>query len=524
MREERMVPKATHDASSAEHSDSRILVFIPAFQAEATIESVLGRIPLSTLPDKTRVLVIDDGSADGTQQRALQFVRAHPGCDLVVLKTEETQGIGWCQKLGYEYAIVHGFGAVVLLNGCDTEAPEQVAQLVVPILQEGKDVVLASLLPGQDRALPDRQPPQAGRRRGLRSALLRKFLGVQLAEFRHEARAYSAKFLRRVPFRSNADDSRFDTEMLIQMAEGRFPFAEIQFRILNPNSVSGPHHFPSAWQAIATALRYRAHKLSLVYDKRFDLFEEINTHYTLKLGYPSSHTLAEQEVPPSTRVLDIGSADGSFAKLLRKKKCVVTGVDLVKPADTSPFERFFIWPEESAPFDVDVSAHDVIVMLDVIEHLSNPERFVEELRSRAKLARPKFIVTTGNIAFLIVRLQLLLGKFNYGKAGILDITHRRLFTFGALRRLLEDAGFDVERIAGIPAPFPKAMGTNWFSLLLVAVNGLAIRISKGMFSYQMLMVARPRPTVQNALAQAIAGAQQEKIPVTTRDSQASPAK
>ena len=73
-----------------------------------------------------------------------------------------------------------------------------------------------------------------------------------------------------------------------------------------------------------------------------------------------------------------------------------------------------------------------------------------------------FIISTGNVAFLIARIMLLLGQFNYGK-GILDITHTRLFTFGTLRRLFEQAGFEVTEVRGLPAPFPLAFGDNWFA-------------------------------------------------------------
>ena len=56
----------------------------------------------------------------------------------------------------------------------------------------------------------------------------------------------------------------------------------------------------------------------------------------------------------------------------------------------------------------------------------------------------KVIVSTGNVGFLITRLALLFGWFNYGRRGILDLTHTRLFTFGTLRNLFEQAGYQIE--------------------------------------------------------------------------------
>ena len=64
--------------------------------------------------------------------------------------------------------------------------------------------------------------------------------------------------------------------------------------------------------------------------------------------------------------------------------------------------------------------------------------------------------------------MLLFGQFNYGKRGVLDLTHTRLFTFGSFRRLFEQAGFKVVEERGVPGPFPLAMGDSALSRALVA--------------------------------------------------------
>jgi hypothetical protein len=103
----------------------------------------------------------------------------------------------------------------------------------------------------------------------------------------------------------------------------------------------------------------------------------------------------------------------------------------------------------------------------------------------------RLLVSTGNVGFIIVRLMLALGQFNYGKRGILDLTHTRLFTFASVRRLFEQAGFRVLEIRGIPGPFPLALGDGFLSRLLVALNRLAIGISRGLFSYQIYLTLAP---------------------------------
>jgi hypothetical protein len=99
--------------------------------------------------------------------------------------------------------------------------------------------------------------------------------------------------------------------------------------------------------------------------------------------------------------------------------------------------------------------------------------------------------------------MLLSGQFNYGKRGILDMTHTRLFTFSSLRQLLEQRGFQITFSRGLPAPYPVALGDNRLSRLLLALNNLYLRVLPGLFSYQMFLVVELRPSLEILLQRAI---------------------
>jgi hypothetical protein len=161
---------------------------------------------------------------------------------------------------------------------------------------------------------------------------------------------------------------------------------------------------------------------------------------------------------------------------------------------------------------IDVDQFDYVLLLDVIEHLPSPETFVDALRrARKRDKAPQVILSTGNVAFVLTRLMLLLGYFNYGARGILDLTHTRLFTFSSFRELFEQAGFQVDQIRGIPAPFPLAVGYNWLGRSLLAINRFLIRISRSLFSYQIFMVVRPLPTLDWLLERAFETSRQRKV-------------
>jgi 2-polyprenyl-3-methyl-5-hydroxy-6-metoxy-1,4-benzoquinol methylase len=157
-------------------------------------------------------------------------------------------------------------------------------------------------------------------------------------------------------------------------------------------------------------------------------------------------------------------------------------------------------------FPLDAGAFDHILLLDIVEHLRAPERFLDSLRQSRKGDRQvRVILSTGNIAFIVTRLALLLGWFNYGPRGILDLTHTRLLTFKTARALLEQSGYQVLEVKGVPAPFPLALGDGWLARAGLAVNKMLIGISKSLFSYQIFMVCTPLPTLEWLLSQAYEG-------------------
>jgi hypothetical protein len=113
--------------------------------------------------------------------------------------------------------------------------------------------------------------------------------------------------------------------------------------------------------------------------------------------------------------------------------------------------------------------------------------------------KASLVVSTANVGFIITRLMLLLGYFNYSKRGILDLTHTRLFTRSSLKGALKQAGFIVTETRSLPAPFPLALGGGRLSKLLLAVNSALIPVFPGLFGYQIIQCATARPTVGSLL-------------------------
>jgi glycosyltransferase involved in cell wall biosynthesis len=487
----------------------RLLIFVVAYEAETTLEQVLARIPESIFFEHdTEILVIDDSSQDRTFEVGLRS-SSNGRHRTTVLYNRQNQGYGGNQKLGYQYAMRHRFDAVVLLHGDGQYAPECIPTLIAPLREGSADAVFGSrmLVPGAARKGGMPLYKFVGNK--ILTSIQNRLLGSRLSEFHSGFRAYSVAALSKIPFGHNSDVFHFDTEVIIQLILAGQRIVEVPIPTYYGDEICRVNGVEYAKNVIFSTIASRLHRLNLLYDRKFDVAGATNTYYDLKLGYASSHSMALDAVPPGSRVLDIGCGPGTFDEQLAKKGCAVTGVDQFPTANTQPFENFFLW-NESGPFpDLDLRRYDYVLLLDIIEHLKHPEAFLERLRNASAEHRPTFIVTSGNVVFAIVRLQALFGNFNYGKRGILDLTHTRLYTFRSLERLFEQCGFDIERVDGIPAPFPKALGLNAASRALLRINQFLIRLSKGLFAYQIFLTVAPRLSIDGLLDASIRTAQEK---------------
>jgi SAM-dependent methyltransferase len=255
-----------------------------------------------------------------------------------------------------------------------------------------------------------------------------------------------------------------------------------------------------AIRIIKSCIQSRLNKLGLYYQPKFDYYQDSNAHYQSKLGYPSSQQFALDNIKPQSTVIDIGCGPGFMAEKLKDKNVKAISIDLqIQPQVKENSFKCIEADIEKYDFKDDFGKVDYLLVLDVIEHLKSPERLLKVMRQRFSKDSPTINITTGNIAFLPVRLSLFWGSFNYGKRGILDLDHSRLFTFYSLVKTLEINGYEVIKKQGIPAPFPVAIGKGKFAGFLLWVNKILILISKTLFSYQIAIIAKPLPTLEHLL-------------------------
>lgn len=481
----------------------RLLVFVIAYHAEKTLTAVLDRIPRSVLEEfDCEILVVDDASADRTFQIGQEYRDLHHGAlRITVLRNELNQGYGGNQKVGYSYAVAGGFDLVAMVHGDGQYAPEELPNLLKPLVEGEADAVFGSRMMSRFGALRGGMPLYKFVGNKILTTAQNALLGTKLSEFHSGYRIYSTRALRQVPFQLNSNDFHFDTEIIIQFINAGLRIAELPIPTYYGDEISRVNGMKYARDVMLATVKNALHRSGVMYQRRFDPVSSGNAHYDLKLGYPSSHQYALDAVPTGEAVLDIGAGPGGMAQELKKKHCTVAVVDQFEPTRPEADVKVFV-RDLDRPLDVETSPYRYLLLLDVIEHLKDPEAFLAGLRRQFTFEPKTLVLTTPNIAFVIQRLMLLAGQFNYGKAGILDRTHTRLFTFRSLEQLLLDSGFRIKEVRGVPAPFPKAFGDNPVGRGLTQLNAAAIRVSKTLFSYQIMIVAESTPDVNFVLESA----------------------
>ena len=165
-----------------------------------------------------------------------------------------------------------------------------------------------------------------------------------------------------------------------------------------------------------------------------------------------AHSILMRLVPRGTRVLELGCASGYLSGYMeRTLGCRVTGLEFDPAATAIAATRCseVHTVDLDTPNALDIAAssapYDVLFAAAVLEHLKQANTI---LQTAHHLLKPNatLIVSLPNIAHWSMRLQLLLGRFDYQDYGIMDKTHVHLYTLKTGRALLEQNGFKVDDV------------------------------------------------------------------------------
>lgn len=193
-----------------------IVVVLPAYQAEKTVEMTFRDIPRDVVD---HVLIVDDASTDRTVEIARDL-----GIHTIVHK--RNRGYGGNQKTCYTAALRAGADVVVMLHPDYQYDPRLITAMAGMIASEVYDCVLGSRILGST-ALHGGMPIYKYVANRLLTTAQNIIIGSKLSEFHTGYRAFSREVLETLPLKANSDDFVFDNQMLTQIVANDFQIGEL---------------------------------------------------------------------------------------------------------------------------------------------------------------------------------------------------------------------------------------------------------------------------------------------------------
>lgn len=126
------VAASSHPAESAEKLPS-FCIALPTYNEAAAIENCVTNISsfLSTVPTRTAIIAVDDGSSDRTWEILLQLQRKFPS--LVLERHAQNGGYGAAQRTLCRLAAENGFEYALVMDADGTQAPHFIANFFEPM-------------------------------------------------------------------------------------------------------------------------------------------------------------------------------------------------------------------------------------------------------------------------------------------------------------------------------------------------------------------------------------------------------
>lgn len=199
------------------YNNKKVVVVLPAYNAEKTLEQTYREIPLDVVDE---VILVDDNSKDNTVEEGKRLGIHH------IIKHERNKGYGGNQKTCYTKALEIGADIVIMLHPDYQYTPKLLMAMISIIGNDVYPVVLGSRILGGG-ALKGGMPIYKYIFNRCLTLTQNILLGEKLSEYHTGYRAFSKEVITSIKFMNNSDDFVFDNQMLSQIFYKGFQIAEV---------------------------------------------------------------------------------------------------------------------------------------------------------------------------------------------------------------------------------------------------------------------------------------------------------
>ncbi len=179
---------------------------MPAYNAARTLQETYEKVPHEYVHE---IILVDDASWDDTFKKAQEL-------GIFCIRHQHNLGYGGNQKTCYNEALKRGADVVVMIHPDGQYDPAFLGPILEPIVSGRAEVVLGSRMLDRRKALEGGMPFYKYFSNIFLTTLENFVLGQHLSEYHTGYRAYSRRFLERIPFMRDSNDFVFDTEILVQ--------------------------------------------------------------------------------------------------------------------------------------------------------------------------------------------------------------------------------------------------------------------------------------------------------------------
>lgn len=196
---------------------NKIIVVLPAYNAEKTLEKTYLKIPKKIVDE---IIVVDDASHDKTVEKAKKL-------KLKTFVHKKNLGYGGNQKTCYREALKLGADIVVMLHPDYQYDPKFIKYLIQPIIDNSFDVMLGTRIRTRDETLRNGMPLYKYISNRFLTIVENLVLGLNLSEYHTGFRAFRRNVLEKINLKNLSNDFIFDQQILISSHILGFRIGEI---------------------------------------------------------------------------------------------------------------------------------------------------------------------------------------------------------------------------------------------------------------------------------------------------------
>jgi len=236
----------------------------------------------------------------------------------------------------------------------------------------------------------------------------------------------------------------------------------------------------------------------------FDIQLPNKRAYSFKKSHNSLHYYITNHLSweKTDAVVDLGANDSTLASKIISKVKKITIVDIRKPRGKKNVKSLRLDLNQDFDKNLGNKSFNKVIALDIIEHLNNPESAIKKINNILKTGGTLY-ASTANIGYFIMRITHLIGWFNYGKRGILDMTHQRLFTVNSFKKLLQDNGFVLKKVVGFGPPIADQISHRGIWKAIDLISGFLAKQYSSLFSFNFLIIAEKKPAFKDIYQQTL---------------------